>query len=297
MSTTPETVSLAQKNAAAARAVYHAYNARDYDRVAALVTDDAEVAIVPFSMSYRGPAGMRDFQRGWATAFPDSRTEIRTLTADDDRVVVECIGRGTHEGPLVTPTGTIAPTGSQVEVPFCDVFEMRGGKIARARSYFDAVTMMAQLDATDSRPSVESENVALARRWFDVISSGELDAVQTLFAPTYRLHYPDLDSGTVGPEVIRGLVGAYRDAFPDLSFTVDDTIASGELVVVRWTAEGTNRGSLLGAPATSRFARWTGTSVLRIRDGRIVEDWVESDRLGMLQQLGLAPTPAVAGVA
>ena len=134
-----------------------------------------------------------------------------------------------------------------------------------------------------------ARNLALAKRWFEVMNSGELDEVSTIFAPTYRLHYPDLDASATGPEVIRGLVAAYRQAFPDLRFEIEDAIGSGDTVLIRWIASGTNGGSLLGAPATGKFARWSGMSVLRVADGRIVEDWVENDRLGMLQQLGLAP--------
>jgi steroid delta-isomerase-like uncharacterized protein len=167
---------------------------------------------------------------------------------------------------------------------------MSEGQITRGRTYFDAATMMSQLGVT-AGSGAESANVALARRWFDTMNSGELDSVASIFAPSYRLHYPDIDTQAVGPETIRGLVAAYREAFPDLQFTVEDLVSSADTVVVRWTASGTNRGSLLGAPATGRFAKWTGMSVLRMQGGRIVEDWVENDRLGMLQQIGLAAAP------
>ena len=255
--------------------------------------------VVPLGTTFNGVAGARDFQLGWATAFPDSQVEIRSITVDGDRVIVEHNGRGTHGGPLETPSGPVAATGRRVDIPFCEVFEVRGGKIARSRTYFDVATMMGQLGVVAPAASAtpDSANLALARRWFDAMSSGRLDEVTSIFAPSYRLHYPDIDTSATGPEVIRGLVGAYREAFPDLTFDVEDLIGSGETVMVRWTASGTNRGSLLGAPATGRFARWTGTSILRMRDGRIVEDWVENDRLGMLQQLGLAPAPEAHAVA
>jgi steroid delta-isomerase-like uncharacterized protein len=300
MSPTSHVTSLAHEHASLVRTLYDAYNARDFDQSPAAVADDAEIVSIPLRTTFRGPEGMRQFQRGWATAFPDSRVEVRSVTADEDRVVVEFVGRGTHGGPLVGPAGTIEATGRSVEIPFCDVHDLRDGKIVRARNYFDVVTMMTQLGlmnpaSTAGSANVEGAsaepNVTLARRWFEIMNSGQLDAVSAIFAPTYRLHYPDIDTAATGPEVIRGLVSAYRDAFPDLNFTVDQTVGSGDVVLVRWTAEGTNRGSLLGGPATGRFARWTGMSVFRMHGGRIVEDWVENDRLGMLQQLGLAPAP------
>ena len=137
-------------------------------------------------------------------------------------------------------------------------------------------------------PDLRAPNVALARRWFDAMNAGDLDAVHDLFAPDYRLVFPDVPADARGPEVIRALVAGYREAFPDLTFTVDDTLADGDRVLVRWTVTGANTGPIMGAPATGRRARWTGMSLLRMRDGHIVEDWVETDRLTMLQQLGLA---------
>ena len=68
-----------------------------------------------------------------------------------------------------------------VEIAFWDVFEVRDGKVARARNYFDAATMMTQLGQTDAGPSAEVANTALARRWFDAMTAGDLDVVDTLF--------------------------------------------------------------------------------------------------------------------
>jgi len=291
MSPRSRTTSTTQDNTALVRAVYESYNARDFDRSAALTDDDAQIAIIPFGATFRGPAGMREFQRGWAAAFPDSRVDVQSVTVEGDRATVEYVGRGKHGGPFTTPRGVIAATGRSVDVPLCDVYELRDGKVTRLRSYFDAATMMTQLGLANAPATATQANVALARRWFEAMSNGQLDLANTIFAPSYRLHYPDIDGGAVGPKVIRELVAGYRAAFPDLTFSVDDTVSSGDMVVVRWTASGTNRGALLGAPATGRFARWTGMTVYRMRDGQIVEDWVETDRLGMLQQLGLAPAP------
>jgi ketosteroid isomerase-like protein len=107
----------------------------------------------PLGTTFRGGAGIKEFQLGWATAFPDSRVEIRTLTVDGDRVIVEHNGRGTHRGPLVTPNGTVPATGRPVDVPFCEVFERRDGRVASARTYFDVATMMGQLGLRTGRDS------------------------------------------------------------------------------------------------------------------------------------------------
>jgi predicted ester cyclase len=72
-------------------------------------------------------------------------TEIVEVSTGEDLVVVEFVGRGTHDGPLKGPVGEIPPTGRRVEIRFCEVHEIWDGKIVRFRTYFDPATMMRQL--------------------------------------------------------------------------------------------------------------------------------------------------------
>ena len=83
----------------------------------------------------------------------------------------------------------------------------------------------------------------------------------------------------------------YRNAFPDLHFTIDEQIAEGDKVVTRWTAHGTNKGELLGMPATDKSTTVTGIAVDRIANGKIAESWGIFDQFGMMQQLGVIPMP------
>jgi steroid delta-isomerase-like uncharacterized protein len=86
----------------------------------------------------------------------------------------------------------------------------------------------------------------------------------------------------------------WRQAFPDLDITVDKQVAERDLVAVRWTARGTNTGAGNGIPATGRAVQITGTTLFRMADGRIAEEWTCADSLGLMKQLGLLPTPAAA---
>ena len=81
------------------------------------------------------------------------------------------------------------------------------------------------------------------------------------------------------------------NAFPDFHQTIDDEIAEGDKVVLRWTSKGTHQGDFLGMPATGKRAVWSGMSVFRVAGGRIVDLWVESDNMSMMQQLGAIPMP------
>lgn len=137
----------AQDAAAIGRAVLDAYNDRAFDRLDALIAPDAELRDIATGESFRGAEGAKRFQRAWATAFPESRVEIASLVGCGETVTVEYVGRGTQTGPLVTPQGTIPPTGRSVELPLCDVMTVRGGRIVSGRTYYDVATLMRQLGA------------------------------------------------------------------------------------------------------------------------------------------------------
>ncbi|HYE94859.1 MAG TPA: ester cyclase [Rubricoccaceae bacterium] len=143
-----------------------------------------------------------------------------------------------------------------------------------------------QTDQTTA-PAAE-QHEALARRWFDAMSRGDhYAAADETFAPDYTVFMgADEMRGTAA---IKALVDQYRAAFPDLRFTVDDVIAEGDRLAVRWTATGRNDGPLLGMPASGRRATWAGVSCWQMADGRCIEDRVTMDALGMMQQLGAVP--------
>ena len=89
----------------------------------------------------------------------------------------------------------------------------------------------------------------------------------------------------------------WREAFPDLRITVDRQVAERDLVAVRWTARGTNTGAGNGIPATGRAVQITGTTLFRMADGRIAEEWTCADSLGLMKQLGLVATQQAAPAA
>ena len=79
-------------------------------------------------------------------------------------------------------------------------------------------------------------------------------------------------------------------AFPDISFTVEDMIAEGDKVVTRWTMNATHKGQFGGIPPTGKRVSITGVDISRIVTGKFVESWMYSDRVGLMQQLGVMPS-------
>lgn len=134
-----------EENAEIARKLYQHWNARDFDRLAELMTADGEIVLVGSDTRFRGPDGAQEFSRMWADGFPDGRVEIDRVIASGDRVCVEFTGRGTHTGTLRGPGGDTAATGRSVTLHLCDVYEIQNGKISSIHSYFDSASLMTQL--------------------------------------------------------------------------------------------------------------------------------------------------------
>ena len=139
-------------------------------------------------------------------------------------------------------------------------------------------------------------NKALSRRFLEeVFNKGKLNVLDEIIASDHVSTGPGTLPGMpAGPEGQKQLVTVYRNAFPDVHFTVDEQIAEGDKVVTRWTGRGTHKGELLGIPATDKSSTVTGIAVDRIVSGKIAESWGIFDQFGMMQQLGVIPTPEVA---
>ena len=140
-------------------------------------------------------------------------------------------------------------------------------------------------------------NKTVSRRFFEeVFGNGKLNLLDEIIAKDHVNNGPgSLPGLPTGPEGAKQLVAVYRNAFPDLRFTIDEQIAEGDKVVTRWSADGTHKGELVGIPATGKTSTVTGITVDRFVSGKIAETWGIFDQFGMLQQLGVIPMPEATG--
>lgn len=134
-----------QTNLKVAREIYDAFNKKDFSQSQKLIDNNAQFQLMPFNLKLSGVEGYLQMVQGWASTFPDGYCDIKNITAGEDGVVCEFTGKGTQIGPLMSPEGTIIPTGKKVEIPFCEVMKIENGKITSLNSYFDTGTMMKQL--------------------------------------------------------------------------------------------------------------------------------------------------------
>lgn len=126
----------------------------------------------------------------------------------------------------------------------------------------------------------------------ETFNDGNFALIEQLLSPDAVNHDPAEPAhirALRGPEVLKRTVQMYRAAFPDVRITVDDVIASGDEVAVRWHSEGTHRGELEGLAPTGVRGGVTGITIDQWKDGKVVESWSEWDNLGLARQLGAAP--------
>jgi predicted ester cyclase len=124
----------------------------------------------------------------------------------------------------------------------------------------------------------------------EIINQGKLQLVDELFAPDYVEH---VTQPGVAPtrDGFKKWVMAFRTAFPDITYVVDDSIEAGDRLVQRVTGSGTMRGDFAGMPATNKHATWTEIHILRVSNGLVAEHWGLVQELGMMVQLGVIPAP------
>ena len=137
-------------------------------------------------------------------------------------------------------------------------------------------------------------NKEIARRYYEECwNQGKVDRLDQLIGKDCRYHDPAFPSLAPGVDSLKRHITMSRNAFPDLRFTLDDIIAERDEVVVHWTANGTQEGPFLRVAATRKIATVGGTSIYRIKNQKIVEQFVDWNLLTLLEQLGAASAPKV----
>ena len=124
----------------------------------------------------------------------------------------------------------------------------------------------------------------------EILNKSNFGLIDEIYSPTYVEHTPQPG---VPPtrEGFKQTVVELKKAFPDLYYTIDDAIESGDRIVHRLTASGTMKGDFAGMPATGKHATWTEIHIGKVVNGRLTEHWGVVDQLSMLVQLGVVPSP------
>jgi len=118
----------------------------------------------------------------------------------------------------------------------------------------------------------------------EILNNGKLELFDEICSPDFVKH-TFTPGQTYGIEGSKQSVLMLRKAFPDIKYTVEDMFGEGDKLVARWSAKGTHKGDFMGIPPTGKQVFFSGIEIIRIFEGKAVEEWEELDRAGLMQQL------------
>lgn len=135
----------------------------------------------------------------------------------------------------------------------------------------------------------ESNKRIMERFTREFLPTGDAALAEKFLSPDVVIHFAGQQQQ--GRDTYLGIVAANRKAFPDLVWTVDQMVADGDTVAIRYTMTGTQRGTFAGIPATGKAVTAQSMAFYRLADGKIVEERAQLDMLAVLQQIGAIPSP------
>jgi len=149
-----------------------------------------------------------------------------------------------------------------------------------------AVSIVIAGCARSNSESIAERNKQLVLQMNDVIwNKGDLDKLAEFFSPDIVRHFLPDGSELKGIDRLLEDERVHFAAFPDWKEEIKHAVAEDDLVVIHFESTGTNKGTWLGKPATGKKIRINEMSILRVEDGKIVEQWLMPDMLSMQQQL------------
>jgi steroid delta-isomerase-like uncharacterized protein len=137
---------------------------------------------------------------------------------------------------------------------------------------------------------MSSDNTAIILRLYEEVwNKRKLEIVSEIISPSHALQAPNISGSSVGPEAYKRQVALFLAGYPDLHFTIEDTVVEKDKVVACWTLSGTHKGDFMGIPATDKSVSVDGITIHHVAGGKIMDSHSNWDALGMMQQLGVVP--------
>jgi steroid delta-isomerase-like uncharacterized protein len=137
---------------------------------------------------------------------------------------------------------------------------------------------------------MSAANKAIVHRLYEEVwNRRKLEVIKEIISPSHALQAPNMSGSSIGPEAYKRNVLAFLAGFPDLRWSIEDTIAEKDKVVACWTISGTHKGDYLGILATNKKVSVEGITIHNVAGGKIMDSYSNWDVLGMMQQLGVVP--------
>lgn len=132
-------------------------------------------------------------------------------------------------------------------------------------------------------------NKQVMSRFLEFINTASEALADELISPDAVFHVPGRADPVKGPEGYLEIIAMMRSGFPDIQWSLEETIAEGDKVAARFIMRGTHKGPFFGVPATGKPIQVQAMNIYRLSDGKFVEERGQPDLLGLLQQIGAIP--------
>ncbi len=150
---------------------------------------------------------------------------------------------------------------------------------------------MAKLEGFKAQAEVEEQNIALVKHYIETFNKGNFEAFKELLSHDYAIYSP---SGYPEPSSREKLIENYKgaaEAFSEFTWNIEDIIAAGDKVICRIIARATYKGGVPDIPVAEKKVEFSLITIMRIENGKVVEEWQEDDQLGLVRQLGMELKP------
>ncbi len=150
---------------------------------------------------------------------------------------------------------------------------------------------MAELEKYRAQAAIEARNIEVIKTAIAAVDKGDLEAFQTYVAPEFKLYAPSNSTTPVSRDDYMAMVKMMTAAIPDMVHNLTEVFAVGDRVVLRVALQGTHLAELQGIPPTGNKITVSYIAIMRVKDGKVVEEVAEEDFLGLYQQLGMELKP------
>ncbi|MFZ1769711.1 MAG: ester cyclase, partial [Caldilinea sp.] len=258
---------------------FEAYKAYDMDKMLALQTDDVVWTWIDPGKNFWAPEGVRAGK---------GKEEIRAMFEEDRGAggVTGYILWADVSGDTVTATELWESTFTHaIDVPMIthSTYKLRDGKIAE---WVWSVSPESSKRVMNTADPLEANRQLMITINEEIWNQGNLDRIDETYAKDYVRHEAGYPAELAGAAGLKQFIETLRTGFPDWNCTVEDTLAEGDKVVVRYACSGTHTGEWNGLAPTGKPIQFQSMIIHRIADGKVAEDWSEYDSLGWMQQLG-----------
>ncbi len=149
----------------------------------------------------------------------------------------------------------------------------------------------AELEKFRAQAKIEEQNMTLVRKMIEELNKGNVEFLREANAPDYVYYFPSANPKSMSTDEVIGMIKANMESFTDLNWSLEEQVATGDMVISRAIVRGTHTATYQGIPATGNTVEISFINWCRLKDGKIVEEREEADILGFMQQLGMELKP------